>query len=96
MNKTQTESWFTHSEPQTVEHCPLLISKLKSLRGKERLNTHIQSVSPILKVMDWFCVQCRDFFTSNLKCCPNCHEGFSVFLQRNVIKKHDVKAKNHL
>ncbi|HGY1114537.1 TPA: putative zinc ribbon protein [Providencia rettgeri] len=75
LHKTPTESWFAHSESQTAEHSPVVISELKSLRNKERLNTHVQSVSPILKVMDWSCVQCRDYFTSNQKCCPNWHEG---------------------
>lgn len=30
LHKTPTESWFTHSVPQTAEHCPLVISKLKA------------------------------------------------------------------
>ncbi|HEM7134783.1 TPA: hypothetical protein U2I51_004316, partial [Providencia rettgeri] len=24
LHKTPTESWFTHSEPRTAEHCPLV------------------------------------------------------------------------
>ncbi|MEQ4661513.1 MULTISPECIES: hypothetical protein [Providencia] len=54
LHKTPTESWLTHSEPRTAEYCPLVISKRKSLQDKERLNTHVRSASPILKVTDWF------------------------------------------
>ncbi|MCX9117026.1 putative zinc ribbon protein [Providencia rettgeri] len=88
LHKTPTESWFTHSEPQTAEHCPLVTSKLKHLQDKHRLNTHVRSVSPILKVTDWFCVQCRDYFTHNQKCCPKCHEGIWCIPAENVTDKH--------
>lgn len=88
LHKAPAESWFTHSEPQTAEHCPLVISKLKSLQDKERLNTQVRSVSPILKVTDWFCVQCHDYFTSNQKCCPNCDEGIWCIPAENVTDKH--------
>ncbi|MEW2741306.1 MULTISPECIES: DUF7828 domain-containing protein [unclassified Providencia] len=42
LHKTPAESWFTHSEPQTAEHCSLVISKLKNLEDKARLSTHIR------------------------------------------------------
>ncbi|QLI96557.1 putative zinc ribbon protein [Providencia rettgeri] len=64
------------------------ISKLKSLQDKHRLNTHVRSVSPILKVTDCFCVQCRDYFTHNQKCCPKCHEGIWCIPAENVTDKH--------
>ncbi|WP_423810801.1 putative zinc ribbon protein [Providencia rettgeri] len=91
LHKTPTESWFTHSGPQTAEHCPLVISKRKSLQDKERLNTHVRSVSPILKVTDWFCVQCREYFTNNQKRCPKCDEGIWYIPARNVTKEHLTK-----
>lgn len=90
LHKTPTESWFTHSEPRTAEHCPLVISKRKSLQDKERLNTHVRSVSPILKVTDWFCVQCRDYFIRNQKCCPKCDEGIWCIPAENVTDEHHL------
>lgn len=93
LHKTPSESRFTHSEPQTAEHCPLVISKLKSLQDKERLNIHARSVSPILKVTDWFCIQCRDYFTRNRKCCPSCHEGIWCIPAENVTDAHQPKTE---
>ncbi|QLI99328.1 hypothetical protein H0A34_05780 [Providencia rettgeri] len=92
MHKTPTKSWFTHSESQTAEHCPLVTSKLKHLQDKHRLNTHVRSVSPILKVTDWFCVQCHEYFTNNQKCCPNCHEGIWCIPEENVTEEHQPKT----
>ncbi|MEY0181805.1 putative zinc ribbon protein [Providencia rettgeri] len=93
LHKTPTESWFTHSDPQSAEHCPRVISKIKSLEDKARLSTQVRSVSPILKVTDWFCVQCREYFTNNQKCCPKCHEGIWCIPAQNVTEEHQTKTE---
>lgn len=90
LHKTPTESWFTHSEPQTAELCPLVINKLKHLQDKHQLTLNVRSVSPILKVTDWFCVQCRDYFTLNQKCCPKCHEGIWCISAGHVTDEHHL------
>ncbi|WP_172412313.1 putative zinc ribbon protein [Providencia rettgeri] len=50
-------------------------------------------MSPIFKVTGWFCVQCRDYFTHNQKCCPNCHEGIWCIPEEHVTEEHQPKTK---
>ena len=34
LHKTPTESWFTHSEPQTAEHCPQAINSSRAYKTR--------------------------------------------------------------
>ncbi|WP_425375642.1 putative zinc ribbon protein [Proteus faecis] len=46
----------------------------------------------MLKVTDWFCVQCREYFTCNQKCCPKCDEGIWCIPAGNVTDEHKPKV----
>ncbi len=89
LHKTPTDSWFIHSEPQTAERRPLVISKLKHLQDKHRLTLNVRSVSPDFKSHGLVLSEVSVNTLQTIKnVAQNVMRGFGVFLrgmlQRNI------------
>lgn len=84
--------FFAHPVTDEYRNCPEVQTTISYLKRQARLTEQFKGIKPLKPVTEWYCVWCKQFYTSPerpvRKCCPQCREGIYSIPASQVTDVH--------